>query len=89
MSLSHEMGKTRDSAHLILPAAPRNYTREGGSIPVALTFSEATGKSVMLLPLGQGDDGAHGPGEKIARRNYIEGSKLLGEYLHEVAAVME
>lgn len=67
-----------------------NYTREGGSIPVALTFSQVTGKSVVLIPMGQGDDGAHGPGEKIARNNLIRGTMLLGEYLHEAAkAVME
>jgi Cys-Gly metallodipeptidase DUG1 len=30
-----------------------DLTREGGSIPVTLTFSEITGKSVMLLPVGQ------------------------------------
>lgn len=30
-----------------------DLTREGGSIPVTLTFSETTGKSVMLLPVGQ------------------------------------
>ena len=30
-----------------------DYTREGGSIPVTLTFQEATGKNVMLLPMGK------------------------------------
>lgn len=30
-----------------------DLTREGGSIPVTLTFEEVTGKSVMLLPVGQ------------------------------------
>jgi nonspecific dipeptidase len=32
-----------------------NYTREGGSIPVTLTFQELTGKNVMLLPMGACD----------------------------------
>lgn len=35
-----------------------NYTREGGSIPVTLTFAENLGVNVLLLPMGRGDDGA-------------------------------
>jgi len=48
-------------------------TREGGSIPVTLTFEEVTGKNVMLLPIGACDDGAHSQNEKINRCNYING----------------
>jgi len=59
--------------------------REGGSIPVTLTLQEATGKNVLLLPVGCGDDGAHSQNEKVDVRNYIEGTKLLGAYLYEVA----
>lgn len=44
-----------------------DLTREGGSIPVTLTFEEATGRNVMLLPLGSSDDGAHSQNEKINR----------------------
>ncbi|ETN37922.1 uncharacterized protein HMPREF1541_07545 [Cyphellophora europaea CBS 101466] len=62
-----------------------DYTREGGSIPVTLTFEEATGKNVLLLPMGSSTDGAHSINEKLDRRNYIEGTKLLGAYLHYVA----
>ena len=36
-----------------------DYTREGGSIPVTLVFEDALKKSVMLLPMGRADDGAH------------------------------
>lgn len=64
-----------------------DYTREGGSIPITLTFQEVTGKNVMLLPLGCGDDGAHSQNEKIDVRNYIEGTKLLGAYLYEVSQI--
>ena len=35
-----------------------DYMREGGSIPVTLTFAEALGVNVLLLPMGRGDDGA-------------------------------
>jgi len=64
-----------------------DYTREGGSIPVTLTFAETLGVNVLLLPMGRGDDGAHSTNEKLDRSNYIEGTKLLGTYLYEVAAV--
>ncbi len=50
-----------------------DLTREGGSIPVTLTLQEATGKNVMLLPVGACDDGAHSQNEKIDRYNYIQG----------------
>lgn len=32
--------------------------REGGSIPVTLTFATSLGVNVLLLPMGRGDDGA-------------------------------
>ncbi|KAI0945127.1 hypothetical protein AcV7_001750 [Taiwanofungus camphoratus] len=64
-----------------------NLTREGGSIPVTLTFAESLGVNVLLLPMGRGDDGAHSTNEKLDRSNFIEGSKLLGTYLYEVAVV--
>ncbi|KAI9291616.1 CNDP dipeptidase [Neoconidiobolus thromboides FSU 785] len=60
------------------------YTREGGSIPVTLTFEDALKKNVLLLPMGACDDGAHSINEKIDRRNFIEGIKLLGTYLDEI-----
>lgn len=62
-----------------------DLTREGGSIPVTLTFEQATGKNVLLLPMGSSTDAAHSINEKLDRRNYIEGIKLLGAYLHYVA----
>lgn len=62
-----------------------DYTREGGSIPVTITFEQATGKNVLLLPMGSSTDAAHSINEKLDRRNYIEGIKLLGAYLHYVA----
>ncbi|KAG8038352.1 hypothetical protein G9C98_006679, partial [Cotesia typhae] len=64
-----------------------DLSREGGSIPVTLTFQEVTGKNVLLLPVGCGDDGAHSQNEKLNIRNYIEGTKLLGSYLYEVSRV--
>ena len=53
-----------------------DLTREGGSIPVTLTFQDLTGKNVMLLPVGACDDGAHSQNEKINRVNYLKGVRL-------------
>ncbi|KAL0613508.1 Cytosolic non-specific dipeptidase [Plecturocebus cupreus] len=66
-----------------------DLTREGGSIPVTLTFQEATGKNVMLLPVGSADDGAHSQNEKLNRRNYVDGTKMLAAYLYEVSQLKE
>ncbi|XP_021097814.1 cytosolic non-specific dipeptidase isoform X2 [Heterocephalus glaber] len=66
-----------------------DLTREGGSIPVTLTFQEATGKNVMLLPVGSADDGAHSQNEKLNRHNYIEGTKMLATYLFEVSELKD
>ena len=54
------------------------------SIPVTITFEQATGKKVLLLPMGSSTDAAHSINEKLDKRNYIEGTKLLGAYLHYV-----
>jgi len=62
-----------------------DLTREGGSIPVTLTFEQATGKNVLLLPMGSSTDMAHSINEKLDKKNYIEGIKLLGAYLHYAA----
>jgi len=62
-----------------------DMTREGGSIPVTLTLQEATGKNVVLIPVGAADDGAHSQNEKLDVVNYIQGTKLLGAYIYEVA----
>ncbi|RSH79642.1 uncharacterized protein EHS24_009294 [Apiotrichum porosum] len=64
-----------------------DYTREGGSIPVTLDFANILGLNILLLPVGRGDDGAHSTNEKIDTSNYINGTKLLGSYLYELAAI--
>ncbi|KAG0714539.1 Cytosolic non-specific dipeptidase [Chionoecetes opilio] len=74
----------RRATKLVYGVEP-DLTREGGSIPVTLVLQEVTGKNVMLLPMGACDDGAHSQNEKIDIRNYIEGTKLMAAYLHEVA----
>ncbi|KAF5295503.1 hypothetical protein FQR65_LT10491 [Abscondita terminalis] len=66
-----------------------DLTREGGSIPIAVMFQKITGKSVILLPIGGGDDNVHSQNEKINVRNYIEGTKLFGAYLYEVSRLSD
>lgn len=63
---------------------PPNLTRSGGSVPVTVTFQQ-TGKSVLLMTMGRGDDGPHGPNEKLDRDNYLKGIKVFGAYLQELA----
>lgn len=41
--------------------------REGGTIPIAKTFEDVTGKSIIMLPIGGFDDGLHSQNEKISR----------------------
>ena len=69
-----------------VPAYPPVYlffsSASGGSIPITITLQQMTGKNVLLLPMGSSDDGAHSQNEKIDVRNYIEGTKLMGAYLH-------
>lgn len=62
-----------------------DFTREGGSIPITLTFEKELGVDVLLLPMGRGDDGAHSINEKLDVNNYINGCKTLGGYLHYYA----
>lgn len=81
--LSVAAAKAIENVFSVVP----DYTREGGSIPVTLTFQEALGKNVLLLPMGRADDGAHSINEKIDKSNYIEGIKLLSSYLHEISKV--
>ncbi|MFH4977513.1 hypothetical protein AB6A40_004222 [Gnathostoma spinigerum] len=64
-----------------------DYTREGCSIPITLSFEELTKKNVMLLPIGAGDDMAHSQNEKINVSNYIKGTKLLAAYLLELKSL--
>lgn len=62
-----------------------DLTREGGSIPITLTFEEQLKSSVVLIPCGRGNDGAHSINEKIDLENYVNGGKLLGSYLYYLA----
>ncbi|EDO15379.1 hypothetical protein Kpol_460p14 [Vanderwaltozyma polyspora DSM 70294] len=62
-----------------------DFTREGGSIPITLTFEEELKTSVLLLPMGRGDDGAHSINEKLDISNFMGGMKTMAAYLHYYA----
>ncbi|VEU41070.1 unnamed protein product [Pseudo-nitzschia multistriata] len=64
-----------------------DYTREGGSIPIASALENATGMNVLLLPIGACDDGAHSQNEKYNVVNLLNGVKVLGVYLHQLGKV--
>ncbi|PVU95578.1 hypothetical protein BB561_001723 [Smittium simulii] len=61
------------------------FTREGGSIPITITFEEELKANVLLLPMGSANDGAHSTNEKVNKYNYINGIKLFGAYWQEIA----
>jgi nonspecific dipeptidase len=66
-----------------------DLTREGGSIPITLTFEEATGADCVLFPIGANDDMAHSQNEKIDVSNYMNGMKCLALYLDELSTLPE
>lgn len=68
----HSTSWSRHLTVLPLQTDP-DMSREGGSIPVTITLQEASGRNVLLLPMGAGDDMAHSQNEKLNVRNYIEG----------------
>lgn len=61
-----------------------DLTREGGSIPITLVFEEVTKKSVLLLPIGASDDGAHSQNEKLNREGYEKGMEVFAKYIAEL-----
>jgi succinyl-diaminopimelate desuccinylase len=61
------------------------YTREGGSIPIVVVFSEVLGVDVLLLGWGQGDDNAHSPNEKFSLADFHRGIKASARLWEELA----
>lgn len=50
--------------------------REGGTIPIAKSFEDVTGKSIVMLPIGGFDDGLHSQNEKISRYLCLESTLI-------------
>jgi hypothetical protein len=73
-----------EKVHGIYP----DLTREGGSIPIVVSFAkvlEGRECPIVLLPIGAADDGAHSQNEKISRFHLFSGLETLGMYVHEFA----
>lgn len=74
------------ATELVHGVAP-DLTREGGSIPITSALENSTGMNVLLLPVGACDDMAHSQNEKYNVSNLMNGIKVLGMYLHEIAKI--
>lgn len=61
------------------------FTREGGSIPITELLEETCDAVCLHFPIGASDDGAHSQNEKIDISNYLNGVKVLGCYIDEIA----
>ena len=62
------------------------FMREGGSIPVVLTFDRVLKVPVVLLGFGLPDDRAHSPNEKFNLGDYERGIRTSAHFLHEIAS---
>lgn len=68
-SLNDECGIILTSLNLLFTVfgVDPDLIREGGTIPIARTFQDVTGKSIIMMPIGGFDDGLHSQNEKISR----------------------
>jgi acetylornithine deacetylase/succinyl-diaminopimelate desuccinylase-like protein len=59
--------------------------REGGSIPVVMTFQEILEAPTLLIGFGLNDDNAHSPNEKFNLKDYQRGIRTSACLLEELA----
>jgi acetylornithine deacetylase/succinyl-diaminopimelate desuccinylase-like protein len=62
------------------------FIREGGSIPVVVTFREEIGAPSVLMGLGLPDDNAHSPNEKFSVEDFRRGMVAMAAFLREFGA---
>lgn len=60
-------------------------TREGGSIPIVVSFAEILNAECVLMGFGLPDQDAHSPNEKMNLRNYHRGIKTGALFYTELA----
>ena len=65
------------------------FIREGGSIPIVTTFSEALGVDTLLLGWGLDDDNTHSPNEKFSLQDFHRGIKASAYLWQELAAIIK
>lgn len=61
------------------------FIREGGSIPIVLTFSELLKADTLLLGWGLNDDNTHSPNEKFCLADFHRGTKSSAQLWAELA----
>lgn len=61
------------------------FTREGGSIPVTVTFQERLGATSILMGFGLPDQNAHAPDENLDLGNFRRGIDAAARFYHEYA----
>ena len=59
------------------------FIREGGSIPIVLSFKEDLGVDTLLVGWGQNDDNLHSPNEKFSIADFYTGIKTSAILLDE------
>ncbi|MED6285882.1 hypothetical protein CHARACLAT_000034 [Characodon lateralis] len=59
--------------------------REGGTIPIARTFQDVTGKSIIMMPIGGFDDGMHSQNEKMSRFDIISNNNLFFLFFYKIS----
>ncbi|MFI5212235.1 MAG: dipeptidase [Ignavibacteria bacterium] len=63
------------------------FIREGGSIPIVLTFKEMLGADTVLLGFGLPDENAHSPDEHLNLNNFQNGILTSSIFYDELAKV--
>ncbi len=63
------------------------FTREGGSIPIVLSFHQHLHADTLLIGWGQDDDNTHSPNEKFALADFHRGIGASARLWHELSRV--
>lgn len=66
-------------------SAEPQLIREGGSIPIVISFKELLGLDTLLLGLALPDSGMHAPNENFLLENFYKGIELNRALLQEIA----
>jgi acetylornithine deacetylase/succinyl-diaminopimelate desuccinylase-like protein len=61
------------------------FIREGGSIPIVVTFEEILNVSTVLLGFGLPDENAHSPDEHLNLNNFQKGIITSSIFYNELA----
>jgi acetylornithine deacetylase/succinyl-diaminopimelate desuccinylase-like protein len=61
------------------------FIREGGSIPIVVTFKELLGADTVLLGFGLPDENAHSPDEHLNLNNFFRGIITTSIFYNELA----